>query len=46
MATFKREIKRIATRIKTDRALYIAINDPISEENWWMGDVTYPVLES
>ena len=40
------EIKRIATRIKTDRALYIAINDPISEENWWMGDVTYPVLES
>ena len=40
------EIKRIATRIKTDGALYIAINDPISEENWWMGDVTYPVLES
>ena len=40
------EIKRIATRIKTDGVLYIAINDPISEENWWMGDVTYPVLES
>ena len=40
------EIKRIATRIKTDGLLYIAINDPISEENWWMGDVTYPVLES
>ena len=40
------EIKRIATRIKTNGALYIAINDPISEENWWMGDVTYPVLES
>ena len=40
------EIKRITTRIKTDGALYIAINDPISEENWWMGDVTYPVLES
>ena len=40
------EIKRIATRIKTDGALYIAINDPISEENWWMGDVTYPVAES
>ena len=40
------EIKRIATRIKTDGALYISINDPISEENWWMGDVTYPVLES
>ena len=40
------EIKRITTRIKTDGALYIAINDPISEENWWMGDVTYPVLGS
>ena len=40
------EIKRITARIKTDGALYIAINDPISEENWWMGDVTYPVLES
>ena len=40
------EIKRIATRIKTDGLLYIAINDPISEENWWMGDVTYPVLGS
>ena len=40
------EIKRIATRIKTNGLLYIAINDPISEENWWMGDVTYPVLES
>ena len=40
------DIKRIATRIKTNGLLYIAINDPISEENWWMGDVTYPVLES
>ena len=39
------EIKRVVTRIKTTGDLYSAINEPISEEGWWMGDVTYPVAE-
>ena len=37
------ELKRIATRIRTDENLYLSINEPISEAGWWMGAVTYPV---
>ena len=40
------EIKRINTRIRTDKSLYLAINEPISEAGWWMGEVIYPVAEN